>query len=1141
MKKYLLLFFLTLFCTSLWAQKTITGTVYDVSDNEPLVGAQVVVKNTTKGTITDVDGNYSLVVDETDKELVFSFAGMKDKTEKVGNKTVINVKMSLDTEKAEQLKEFTVSALGIKRETKTLTVAQQSVNTADLEEVRNPNIVSALSGKVAGIQVTPPSTATGSARIVIRGNSSFTGNNQPLWVVDGMPIDNSAGDNGNSNASGGGGLDMGNGAADLNPSDIESMEVLKGPNAAALYGSRATNGAIIVTTKKAKDGKLRVSLNSNTQFYYVSQWPDFQNVFGVGHMYEMIQGLENRKFFQYSTDPKDLQNPNAFTSDPNDPRIGLPLMTEMMKDGQGSRSNGAPMIGQKYIGLDGQIHEYRPNPNNVKDFYQVGHIFTNNIAVEGGTADHNFRVSFTNTNSNDIVENINLVTKNDINARFFNTLYKNKDNLFFKEVTLDVVLKYFNDDTKNRQYTNGDSKNPIYTYINMSRNIDLDEIKNYKDANGHPVGSDNFSNPYWLINENKNHDKKNRFMLNADLSIQLLKELRLSLKYGKDYSDTEGFEFRNMAASKADKKDPYYSKNMGYYRDFHNKFNNSQADFLFLFNKDFYDLISLTATFGGTRTEYEGYGTWEQITSLKIPGYMHISNSNEYSELDKTSGRKRINSLLGSATVGYKSWIFLDLTARNDWSSSLPINNCSYFYPSIGGSWIFTEMLHIPSSTLWGKLRASWAQTGGDTDPYNLLLYYNLGSIYNNGTDNEKTVTIPDTKPKTDDITGLPTLKPERTKAYELATDLRFFNNRLKIDFTYYYKLSDDQIVRSATSVASGFAYSIKNAGSIENKGIELTIGATPIQLKSGFEWYIEGNLTKNNSKVLTMPEGLDAISLSVNWDAEVLIVKDKPYGAIYGRAWARDENGNRLVKENGKPLILEKKVYFGSANPDWFLGISNVFRYKNVDFRVQIDMQKGGGIFSGSRKQGIRAGVFFPEYTSGDALQERIDYWERHIVFDDPGDQLQGGTKFDNIYYVAKDANGTPLTKKDATTGNDILDSNGNKIYLSSGDACTQYFLPLDVGYYADDMDELVYYDASYIKLRELSIGYNFPKKWVEKIFLSSARISAVGSNLWIIYQKTPKGLDPQSTSYSGNGQGLETGALPPTTRFGFDIKLTF
>jgi outer membrane receptor protein involved in Fe transport len=813
------------------------------------------------------------------------------------------------------------------------------------------------------------------------------------------------------------------------------------------------------------------------------------------------------------------------------------------------------MIGQKYVGLDGQVHYYLPNPNNVKDFYQTAHILTNNISVEGGTAEHSFRVSFTNTQSNDIVQKMNEVAKNNVNARFFNTLYKKKDNTFMKEIWLDTKLSYYDDLTKNRQYLNGDSKNPIFTYINMSRNTDLNELSNYKynitqemlkdpywqsiyesnpNVNGTEVGSDNFSNPYWLINENTNEDHKMRIVANFDMHFQLLEELGLNLRYGKDYSYLKGFEFRNTGANRDDKD--------GFYKDFHNYYDNQLMEFLFTFDKTWLDTYSLTANFGGNRTENKGYNTWQQIQSLKVADFMHISNSNEKPEVDKGSGKKRINSLLGSVTLGYKSWAFLDLTARNDWSSSLPVENCSYFYPSVGGSWIISDMLNIPSSVFFGKIRGSWAQTGSDTDPYNLLLYYPLEgtNIYNG----EKFISIPDSKPKTDNETLEPNLMPERTKAYEIGADVRFFNGRLNIDFTYYSKITSDQIVRAATSVASGFAYSVKNAGSIENKGVELSVTAIPVKLKNGFEWEINGNFTKNNSMVLSMPEGLDKIELSRCWNSAVYIEEGMPYGVVRASAWARDENGRRLVKDDGSPVIMQN-VYLGDANPDFLLGISNRFRYPipkgygNVDLYCLIDIKKGGGIFSGSRKQGIRSGVFFPEYTSGDALQERIDYWERSTIFGESGEQLQGGSRFDNIYYVKTDEKGKYVIKKDAN-GNNVSDANGNDVY-ESGEKCEQYFLPLNVGYYSDDIDELVYYDASYVKLRELSVGYNFPQKWISKVFLSSARISAVGRNLWIIYQKTPKGLDPEAASYSGNGQGLETGGLPPTTTFGFDVKLTF
>ena len=500
MKQTILLLLIGLCSIHASAQKTITGIVRDATDNlNTLPGVSIAVKGTGRGATTDMDGKYAITVQPGDKELVFSFIGMKTQTLSIGNKQEMNVVMESD---ANVLSEVVVSALGIKRENRSLTVAQQRVDAETMTEVRDQNIVSALAGKVAGVQVTPPSSSTGSARIVIRGNSSFTGNNQPLFVVDGMQIDNNDGSDGINKD--GGRLDMGNGAADINPDDIESIDVLKGPNAAALYGSRAANGVIIITTKKAKDGRFKLSVNSNTMYRYISQWPDFQNSFGVGHMTQMIGGTRSA----------------LVTIDPNGnpyPYPGIPSMDAMMKQvaQAGGRSLGGPHLGQPYIGLDGNMYTYSPQPDNIYDFYQTAHTYTNNIALEGGNIDNNYRVSFTRVNANDVVEKQNVVNKNTLTLRFFNTLVKN--------LTLDSKVTFIRNDTKNRRYPNQDSYNPLYMYTIMPRTMTLDQLKYYKNPDGTEAGKlPNTHNPYWIINETANQDTQHRIMANFDLAYQVL-------------------------------------------------------------------------------------------------------------------------------------------------------------------------------------------------------------------------------------------------------------------------------------------------------------------------------------------------------------------------------------------------------------------------------------------------------------------------------------------------------------------------------------------------------------------------------------------------------------------------------------------
>ncbi|HET6557836.1 MAG TPA: TonB-dependent receptor plug domain-containing protein, partial [Prolixibacteraceae bacterium] len=626
--KNLFLLVIVLYCSlaTVYAQRTITGTVLESKTPDAVLpGVTVQVVGTTRGTITDGDGKYAIQVRPGDKELTFCSLGMKCKTITIGDKTEIDVVLEPDVV---AIDEVVVSALGIRRESKSLTVAQQRVDAAKMTEVRDANLVSSLAGKVAGVVVTPPSSSTGSARIVIRGNSSFTGNNQPLFVVDGMAIDNS---DGSAGVGTNGGLDMGNGAADINPDDIESLDILKGPNAAALYGSRAANGVIIITTKKAKEGRFKVSMNSNTMFRYITQWPEFQNSFGMGHLTRMVGGNS-----QWLT-----------TADPSGnlyPYPGIPDMTEINTD-QGGRSNGGPMIGIPYIGLDGNTYSYSPQPENVYDFYQRASTFTNNIAVEGGNADNNYRVSFTNSSADDVVQKQNVVNKNTTTLRFYNTLAK--------KLTLDSKITFINDKTENRRYANQSSYNPLYMYTILSRSMTLDQLQYYKNALGsETVMVGGIHNPYWTINETSNEDTKMRYMINFDLSYQIIPSLKATLKYGRDYIDTNSSEFRNKGALGG------VNDASGYYRRQYNKTDNSHYEWILLYNDRFLqDNLSITGSFGGSQLDYNGSWLSASLESLKQPGFQHISNSDNPPLSDEdVRSTKRLRGLYGSLSIGVKDY-----------------------------------------------------------------------------------------------------------------------------------------------------------------------------------------------------------------------------------------------------------------------------------------------------------------------------------------------------------------------------------------------------------------------------------------------------------------------------------------------------
>ena len=1098
-RKLLFVAFILCLGTSMFAQKTITGTVKD-NKSEPIPGVSVSVKGAQRGGVTDFDGNFSLQVQSGDKVLLFTYIGMKEKTVTLGNETHYNVTME---ENSTLLNEVVVSALNIPRESKSLPVAQQRVDAVTIAEVRDANIVSSLAGKVAGVMVTPPTSSTGSARIVIRGNSSFTGNNQPLFVVDGMAIDNS---DGSQSVNKNGGLDMGNGASDINPDDVETIDVLKGPNAAALYGSRAANGVILITTKKAQEGRFKVSVASNAMMHYISQWPDFQNAFGVGHMTRMLgngsdQGSPNGRPSNVYTLTDENGNPYPYP--------GIPTMRGILLN-VATRSNGGPQIGTPYIGLDGKMYTYSPQPDNVYGFYQKAWAYTNNLAIEGGNKDNNYRLSLTNFQANDVVEKQNVVDKNTLTARFFNTLIKN--------LTLDSKVTFITDNTENRRYANQNNYNPLYMYTIMPRTITLDQLKNYKTPEGkEAVRVGDIHNPYWTINETNNFDNKTRIFLNFDLSYQILSYLRLNLKYGRDYEQKKTQEFRNMGAL----SDDYNGK--GYFKTQTNKYDNQMLEWQLLFNNRF-DKVSLLATLGGNRLDYKGWWQNSSIDQLKIPNLQSMQNFDDkgWVKADNAAESwKRTNSLFGSVSFGYNDYAYLDVTARNDWSSTLPIENCSYLYSSVGVSILPTVMLNIPERIFFGKLRASYAKVGNDTGPYRLIPYYELS--LDNTFLGYKFASFPGTLPKVD-------LKPERTNSIELGTDLRFLNGRINLDVTWYKKNSFDQIVEAAMAASSGYQRKVFNNGEIENKGIELMLRTGIFDTKD-FTWSLDANFTKYTSKVVKMLEN-NEIEINEVFSLKERVVEGYPYGAMFGTVWLTDQQGRRMVNLiDGQP-VRKENVYLGNFNPDYLLSVSNRFRYRDFDLYVMIDMKMGGKLYSGTRRQSIRNGVI-----SG-LEQAQESWWKRDIIFGDGGDNVWGGVQFNengksnitnqNIYYYDP-------SKYESMETMTPLDPN----YVP--EQCTRYFWPGNVGYYADGFDDLIIYDASFVKLREIGVGYNLPRKLISKIKMSSARVSLVGRDLWILYQKTPKGLDPEAALNAGNGQGLESGSLPPNTSFGMTLKIAF
>jgi TonB-linked SusC/RagA family outer membrane protein len=989
-------------------------------------------------TVTDTSGIFTFKNLKPGDVYSFSFShlGYGKKTlagyfYKEGEMIALSVQLSLAVK---AMDEVVITALGLKREARALSYSQQSIDVNTLNETKDPNIVNSLSGKVAGVQVVPSGFNTGSARIVIRGNKSLTANNQPLFVVDGMPIENTPGDDGS--------LDYGGGANDINPADIENIEVLKGPNAAALYGSRGQNGVVLITTKKGSS-KFRVILNSNETFQTLTEFPEYQNAYGAG-----------TSFYIDNTHRVPVGNVNY-------------------------RSWGSPMLGQPYVAIDGNVKPYVPQPNNVKDFYSTAHLFTNSLAIEGGNANNTYRVSYTHYIGTSVVKGFNKDNKNSLDLRMTNG--------FTKWFMLDSKVSFIRDIVNNRQYGNGNGRNPTYEYVHMARSTDLNELNPYQDSTtGKEFGTHrNFSNPNWIINKNPNQDTKDRVIASFSPVVTITPYLKFTGRLGADIFWWNGYEFNDIGSIIASNPD-------GYLRTFNTNQSNFNLEGLFTFNKKI-GMFSVNATAGASKytSNYEIRET--KINSLLQPGLINLSNAKEYPIVTQTARKKGTNSVFGALTFGYKNFAFIDMTARNDWASTLPKWNRTYYYPSIGTSLVLTDMLHINSKVLsFARVRASTATVGNDTEPYRLDQAYTFNGLFNGTPIASLSTTM-----------NNPDLKPERTRSFEYGAQLKLFNSRINIDATHYNASTIDQIITAQVPASSGYKQRIYNAGEIKNWGDELTVTANVLTYKK-FAWESQINFSKNNSRVVSLIDSVTRFVLNNN-SSYIYVYAEvgKPYGFMRGLGVARDADGHMLLDDGGGLLTKNPDMPFGSSNPDWLGSFRNTFRFGSLTLSVLIDVKKGGLLYSGSYSQMLTNGVL------AETLYGRDDFYKHSVIYGESASELSGGAMWD--------------------------------AYFSDGTKNTKYTSPQTYEYARPNYAEFVMFDASYVKLRELAFGYNFPLKLLARTPIKTARISLVGRNLAILYRKTPLGIDPEATSTAGNGQGIERGSLPPNAIYGFNVNLTF
>jgi TonB-linked SusC/RagA family outer membrane protein len=1097
------------------AQKTITGTVTSSEDGMGIPGAAVLVKGTTIGTLTDMSGNYSLPVASSAKTLVISFVGMKPVEVEIGAQKVINITLDPDVKNIEGV---VVTALGISREKKSLGYSVQDVKGGALQTDGSANVTNQLSGRIAGVQVTSASgNMGGSSRILIRGINSISGNNQPLFVIDGTVIDNSDFNTVDA-ARGAGGYDYGNMAQDINPDDVASVSVLKGANAAALYGSRAANGVILITTKKGEKqiGKnIGVEYTTGMNFEQVSYLPEYQNDYGggnggLGATWEIKTYEDNSGYYKVPGVDGDGNPYQSFdlgmdygvdeSFGPAYANTAGNYLQDYGIDLTGTAYENSPIFYRPWNSFDawdtenyGKSIEWKAPDHDVKDFFKTGIGFTNNVAFSGAGEKSQVRLALGTFNSTGYMPESKL-------DRY--TVNLSATTNLTKDLKAFTDLNYITTTTKGRPETGYGDVNPVERFNQWGqRQIDMYVQKDYINPDGTQRSWNRTSmddptpaysnNPYWDRNMNYQNDKRDRYYGNVGLSYQINSWLRAQ---GKVNLDNYTFRIQERVAI-GSASQPFYRQQVR---------SNSElnAEYLFLIDKTLNSDLRLNATLGGNmmdrKTKQNQAST---IGGLLIPELYTISNSLTSASIENSTW-KRINSLYGSASLGWKSMVYLDATLRNDWSSTLPKDKNSYLYPSFSLSVVLSELEAI-KNTKWlsfAKVRGGYAKVGNDTDPYRTALTY-----ANFVDDNLFPYHFPPyglyQVPQT---LNNPELKPEMTTSTEFGAELRFLNNRLGLDFTLYNKKSLDQIIPVAVSGASGYSFQVLNAGEITNKGIELFVTGVPVKLKNNkFEWTITANFAKNKNKVVELYPGIDNLQLGT---APFLVTVNakvgEEYGQIMGTNFIFDADGNKVVDADGR--YLESAVMsLGSVLPDYNLGIGNEFKIFGFDVRALIDIQHGGKFFSTTKMWGTYTGILAATAENG--------IRENGVVIDAT---------------VAKyDENGDIMYNEDGTA--QVTGQNTTSI-----DAYTW-----TTDHYNGPAAQNVL-DADYIKLREITIAYNLPAKYTGPI--DGIKIGIYGRNL-ATFGTAMKGIDPEQNTSSGNVQGIEGAGLPSVRTFGFNIGFKF
>jgi TonB-linked SusC/RagA family outer membrane protein len=1055
---------------------TVRGIVTTEEDGEPVIGASVIVKGTALGTVTDVNGRFELSgLPPSATRLLISYISLMAK--EVAIAPQVSVTLKSDTH---LLDEVVVTALGISREKKALGYTAQEVKQDALVQGKDNNLLNSLSGKIAGVRITNTQGDVGSSRIVIRGETSIAGENQPLFIVDGIPVDNSQL---NARSSG---RDFKNAIADLNPEDIKTLTVLKGPNAAALYGARAAHGAIVITTKggdKRQKG-IGITLHSSTQVSFVATLPEFQNLFG--------QGAGGR--FSY------VDGKGAGVNDGVDeswgPRLDIGLLIPQFDsplDADGNRV-ATPWVS---------------HPNNVRDYFRMGISTNNGISVARGDDKYQFRVGYNYEKQVSIVPDAG-TNKTNISL--------NTDYHLAKWIVVGATANYIVytapslPGSATPSGSNVRSNSPMLQFLWFGRQVDTNSLKADYTRNWN---SSYYDNPFWSASYNTQSQERHRLIGDLHAEFRLTDGLNVRFRTSTDwYNDRRKSKVKWGSAGAGS---PYGS----YAEDAYTvKENNTEvlATYIKQLNKNWG--IDALLGFNVRNKQYEN--NYQAAPRLAVADLYTLTNSRDPLTSSNDFYRLRQYGLYGSIQLDYRRWAFLNITGRNDWSSTLPVDNNSYFYPSVTASVLLSEAFGWRSKAVnYLKIRGGWSQVGADANPYQLATVFTSETAFN-GNPLQSSSTI-----------GMnPNLKPEKTSSIEAGFEAAFWDNRLYLDFTYYKTDSRNQILKLATTAASGYTSQVRNAGHIRNRGYEIQLGAVPIQTSKGFRWNLDLNYGANSSKVVKLDdEGLITSYQLYSSGIQILASVGEAYGTLFGTSYVRDANGNVVVDANGLPKISTTNKTLGKFTPDWTGGISNTFSYRSLSLSFLIDASVGGSIFSNTNKTGKYTGVLANTLSGRDAEHGGLWYYTDAMgnnvrLSESPSYSVSS----DGLYYAQVNGQSTRVYQ-DGIMVEGVTESGSKNEEVVSAE---KYYHRIY------SIAEANVYDASYVKLREVALSYRLPRLWTQKLHLQEASVTLTGRNLWTIYKSVPN-IDPESALTTGNAQGVEAYSLPTTRSFGVNLSVKF